>query len=122
MWAARPPVTRGPRPSVSDWISENLALPFKTKVLVRVVSVVAFELDGDDPILAICEAVGFGVNVDVNVMAQSSGQRAFERLACRLGYTWRRALNTPRYCLHTFVAHPVLIARSTLSRQTFTNC
>ena len=39
-------------------ISENLALPFKTKVLGRAVSVVEIELGDDDRVLAICEAGG----------------------------------------------------------------
>ena len=39
-------------------ISESLALPFKTKVLDRTVSVVEIELGDDDRILAICEAGG----------------------------------------------------------------
>ena len=39
-------------------ISESLALPFRTKVLGRAVSVVEIELGDDDRILAICEAGG----------------------------------------------------------------
>ena len=39
-------------------ISESLALPFKTKLLGRTVSVVEIELGDDDRILAICEAGG----------------------------------------------------------------
>ena len=39
-------------------ISESLALPFKSKVLGRAVSVVEIELGHDDRIIAICEAGG----------------------------------------------------------------
>ena len=39
-------------------ICESLALPFKTKILGRAVSVVEIELGDDDRIIAICEAGG----------------------------------------------------------------
>ena len=53
-------------------ISESLALPFKTKVLGRVVNVVEIELGGDDQILAICEADGSQQRIGILELALPS--------------------------------------------------
>lgn len=57
-------------------ISESLALPFKTKVLGRTVSVVEIELGDDDRILAICEAGGSQQRIGILELALPSKRPA----------------------------------------------
>jgi hypothetical protein len=57
-------------------ISESLALPFKTKVLGRTVSVVEIELGEDDRILAICEAGGSQQRIGILELALPSKRPA----------------------------------------------